>query len=228
MDKDTTLKPQVLFFFDQDQGGYGIDRNDIQIKKVTSLRYIDHLALRNYDICLLCIRNYQTYKKTMIQWITQLSFDELRCLQVFIQGLDRDIVFELLRYKVINVYELAIFENDLGNYLTLAKEIIDRQNKRNPYKRIKLEELTRSVILHNAKVPLSFYEYKILEVLLNCGDQVINLMQITETLRKKYGIRTSVGTVQVTLSRLKRKIRLQTGSKPICNLHGQGYYVKSY
>ena len=87
---------------------------------------------------------------------------------------------------------------------------------------IVLDTRTQEVKVHDAKLELTSFEYKLLEYLMLHADEVLSKTQITEALYSEDFERDS-NVIEVFIGRLRRKLDPENSYKPIETLRGRGY-----
>ena len=87
---------------------------------------------------------------------------------------------------------------------------------------IVLDTRTQEVKVHDAKLELTSFEYKLLEYLMLHAGEVLSKTQITEALYSEDFERDS-NVIEVFIGRLRRKLDPENSYKPIETLRGRGY-----
>jgi len=87
---------------------------------------------------------------------------------------------------------------------------------------VALDPRTQEVTVHDQKVDLTSFEYRILEYLIHRAGEVISKTELTERLYAQDFDRDS-NTIEVFIGRLRRKLDPDDSIKPIETLRGRGY-----
>jgi two-component system response regulator PhoP len=87
---------------------------------------------------------------------------------------------------------------------------------------VALDTRTQEVSVHDRKVELTSFEYRILEYLMHRAGEVISKTELTERLYAQDFDRDS-NTIEVFIGRLRRKLDPDDTIKPIETLRGRGY-----
>ncbi len=87
---------------------------------------------------------------------------------------------------------------------------------------VALDPRTQDVTVHDKRVELTSFEYRILEYLIHRAGEVISKTELTERLYAQDFDRDS-NTIEVFIGRLRRKLDPDDTIKPIETLRGRGY-----
>lgn len=87
---------------------------------------------------------------------------------------------------------------------------------------VALDPRTQEVTVHDRRVDLTSFEYRILEYLIHRAGEVISKAELTERLYAQDFDRDS-NTIEVFIGRLRRKLDPDERLKPIETLRGRGY-----
>lgn len=87
---------------------------------------------------------------------------------------------------------------------------------------VALDPRTQEVSVHDQKIELTSFEYRILEYLMHHAGEVISKTELTERLYAQDFDRDS-NTIEVFIGRLRRKLDPDDTIKPIETLRGRGY-----
>lgn len=114
------------------------------------------------------------------------------------------------------------FEELLARLNALARRSGGWASPRLDYGRMVLDTARQALEVDGRPVPLTAYEYRVLEYLMLHGGQVISKSDLTEHIYEQDYDRDS-NVLEVLVSRLRRKIDPDGTIAPIETLRGRGY-----
>ena len=114
------------------------------------------------------------------------------------------------------------FEELLARLNALARRSGGWSSPRFDYGRLVLDTARQTLELDGRPVPLTAYEYRVLEYLMLHGGEVVSKSELTEHIYEQDYDRDS-NVLEVLVSRLRRKIDPDGTLRPIETLRGRGY-----
>ncbi len=114
------------------------------------------------------------------------------------------------------------FEELLARLNALARRSGGWASPRLDYGRLTLDTARQTLEVDGRPVPLTAYEYRVLEYLMLHGGQVVSKSELTEHIYEQDYDRDS-NVLEVLVSRLRRKIDADGSLRPIETLRGRGY-----
>ncbi len=114
------------------------------------------------------------------------------------------------------------FEELLARLNALARRSGGWASPRLDYGRLVLDTARQTLEVDGRPVPLTAYEYRVLEYLMLHGGEVVSKSELTEHIYEQDYDRDS-NVLEVLVSRLRRKIDPDGSLVPIATLRGRGY-----